>query len=70
MTSKNTDSAAKPKRRTFSAAYMLRIVAEHDACTTGTFWQVTDLTKLQTDLLARLGIPRPKQVLDLQPTSR
>ncbi|GAA1455584.1 IS1634 family transposase [Nocardiopsis tropica] len=37
---------------------------------TGTFCQVTDLTKPQIDLLARLGVPRPKQVLDLQPTSR
>lgn len=36
MTSKKTDPAAKPKRRTFSADYKLRIVAEHDACTTGT----------------------------------
>ncbi|WP_220499006.1 hypothetical protein [Microbispora sp. H10949] len=35
---------------------------------TGTFRQVTGLTKAQSDLLAKLGIPRPKQVLDLQPT--
>jgi hypothetical protein len=37
---------------------------------TGTFWQVTDLTKPQIDLLAKLGVPRPKQVLDLHPASR
>ncbi|MEU1276336.1 hypothetical protein [Streptomyces sp. NPDC005799] len=37
---------------------------------TGTFQQVTGLTKPQTDLLAKLGIPHPKQVLDLQPTPR
>jgi hypothetical protein len=37
---------------------------------TGTFRQVTGLTKPQRDLLAKLGIPHPKQVLDLQPTPR
>lgn len=37
---------------------------------TGTFQQVTSLTKPQHDLLAKLGIPHPKQVLDLQPTPR
>jgi len=36
MTSKNTDPAAKPQRRTFTPEYKLRIIAEHDACTTGT----------------------------------
>ncbi|MGW4519366.1 IS1634 family transposase [Streptomyces sp. NPDC004393] len=36
----------------------------------GTFQQVTGLTKPQRDLLAKLGIPHPKQVLDLQPTPR
>ncbi|WP_435110773.1 hypothetical protein [Nocardiopsis synnemataformans] len=36
MTSKNTNPAAKPQRRTFTPEYKLRIVAEHDACTTGT----------------------------------
>ncbi|MBB6422041.1 IS1634 family transposase [Streptomyces sp. AK010] len=37
---------------------------------TGTFQQVTGLTKPQTDLLAKLGVPHPKQVLDLQPAPR
>jgi Transposase DDE domain len=37
---------------------------------TGTFQQVTGLTKPQADLLAKLDIPHPKQVLDLQATSR
>nr|WP_230210989.1 hypothetical protein [Streptomyces kaniharaensis] len=37
---------------------------------TGTFQQVTGLTKPQTDLLAKLGIPHPKQVIDLQPAPR
>ncbi|MEU1724780.1 IS1634 family transposase [Nonomuraea sp. NPDC005692] len=36
----------------------------------GLFRQVTALTKPQLDLLATLGIPRPKQVIDLQPTPR
>ncbi|OLT25603.1 transposase [Nocardiopsis sp. CNR-923] len=36
MTSKSTDPAARPKRRTFPADYKLRTVAEYDACTTGT----------------------------------
>ncbi|WDZ88959.1 hypothetical protein [Nocardiopsis sp. HUAS JQ3] len=35
MTSQNTNPAAKPQRRTFSAQYKLRIIAEHDACATG-----------------------------------
>jgi hypothetical protein len=37
---------------------------------TGTFQQVTGLTKPQTDLLAKLDIPHPNQVVDLQPTPR
>jgi Transposase DDE domain len=37
---------------------------------TGTFRQVTGLTKPQRDLLAKLGIPHPKQVLDLQTAPR
>jgi hypothetical protein len=37
---------------------------------TGTFQQVTSLTKPQIDLLAKLGIPCPKQVLGLQPAAR
>ncbi len=37
---------------------------------TGTFEQVTGLTKPQRDLLTKLGIPRPKQVQGLQPTAR
>ena len=37
---------------------------------TGTFQQVTSLTKPHRDLLAKLGIPHPKQVLDLQPAPR
>jgi hypothetical protein len=37
---------------------------------TGTFQQVTSLTKPQRDLLAKLDIPHPKQVIDLQPTPR
>jgi hypothetical protein len=37
---------------------------------TGMFRQVTGLTKPQTDLLAKLRIPQPKQVIDLQPTPR
>ncbi|WP_441350702.1 IS1634 family transposase [Streptomyces cellostaticus] len=37
---------------------------------TGTFQQVTVLTKPQRDLLAKLGIPAPKQVLALQPATR
>jgi hypothetical protein len=36
----------------------------------GLFRQVTALTKPQTDLLAKLTIPTPKQVLDLQPAPR
>lgn len=35
----------------------------------GAFLQVNDLTKLHADLLAKLGVPRPKQALDLQPAS-
>nr|WP_240204828.1 transposase [Streptomyces actuosus] len=37
---------------------------------TGTFQQVTALTKPQRYLLAKLGIPAPKQVVSLQPTPR
>jgi transposase len=37
---------------------------------TGTFQQVTALTKPQRDLLAKLTIPAPKQVIDLQPAPR
>jgi hypothetical protein len=33
----------------------------------GTFRQRTELTKTQADLLARLAIPAPRQILDLQP---
>ena len=33
----------------------------------GTFRQRTELTKAQADLLARLAIPAPRQILDLQP---
>jgi transposase len=36
MTSRNTNPAAKPKRRTFTPEYKLRITAEHDACTSST----------------------------------
>jgi hypothetical protein len=36
----------------------------------GVFQQVTGLTKPQTDLLATLGIPAPKRVVDLQPVTR
>ncbi|MFJ2582457.1 IS1634 family transposase [Kitasatospora aureofaciens] len=36
----------------------------------GTFQQATGLTKPQRDLLAKLRIPHPKQVLDLQPAPR
>ncbi|MEU9408586.1 hypothetical protein AB0E08_23250 [Streptomyces sp. NPDC048281] len=37
---------------------------------TGTFQQVTALTKPQQDLLAKPGIPVPKQVVGLQPAPR
>jgi hypothetical protein len=37
---------------------------------TGLFRQVTTPTKPQRDLLAKLDIPTPKQVIDLQPTPR
>jgi hypothetical protein len=37
---------------------------------TGLFRQVTALTKPQIDLLAKLGIPAPKQVIELQPALR
>jgi hypothetical protein len=37
---------------------------------TGLFQQVTTLTKPQTDLLAKLGIPAPKQIIALEPTPR
>ncbi|MFF4775398.1 IS1634 family transposase [Microtetraspora fusca] len=36
----------------------------------GTFQQLTALTKPQRDLLAALGIPAPKQIIDLQPAAR
>ncbi len=36
----------------------------------GLFRQVTALTKPQQDLLAKLGVPAPKQVIDLQPATR
>jgi Transposase DDE domain len=37
---------------------------------TGLFRQVTALTKPQTDLLAKLNIPTPKQIVTLEPTPR
>ncbi|MFE7530053.1 IS1634 family transposase [Kitasatospora sp. NPDC057542] len=37
---------------------------------TGLFRQVTTLTKPQTDLLAKLGIPTPKQITALEPAPR
>ncbi|GJF35197.1 transposase [Kitasatospora sp. NE20-6] len=37
---------------------------------TGLFRQVTTLTKPQTDLLAKLGIPTPKQIIALEPAPR
>jgi hypothetical protein len=37
---------------------------------TGLFRQVTALTKTQTDLLAKLGIPAPKQIIALEPPPR
>ncbi|MFJ2478498.1 hypothetical protein ACIOWI_37220 [Streptomyces sp. NPDC087659] len=37
---------------------------------TGLFRQVTALTKPQTDLLAKLGIPAPKQIITLEPAPR
>ncbi|MEO5873892.1 MAG: IS1634 family transposase [Streptosporangiaceae bacterium] len=37
---------------------------------TGTFQQVTALTKPHIDLLAKLAIPQPKQIIGLQPTPR
>jgi hypothetical protein len=36
----------------------------------GLFRQVTALTKPQTDLLAKLGIPAPKQNITLEPAPR
>nr|WP_220449207.1 hypothetical protein [Nonomuraea mesophila] len=36
----------------------------------GLFRQVTTLTKPQHDLLAELGVPAPKQVIDLKPSAR
>ncbi|MBF8184943.1 IS1634 family transposase [Nonomuraea sp. K274] len=36
----------------------------------GLFRQVTALTKAQRDLLAKLAVPVPKQVIDLQPAAR
>nr|BFD92530.1 IS1634 family transposase [Kitasatospora sp. Xyl93] len=37
---------------------------------TGLFRQVTTLTKPQADLLAKLGIPAPKQIIALEPAPR
>ncbi len=37
---------------------------------TGTFRQRTDLSKPQQDLFAKLGIPTPKQMIELAPASR
>jgi hypothetical protein len=37
---------------------------------TGLFRQATTPTKPQTDLLAKLGIPTPKQIIALEPTPR
>jgi hypothetical protein len=37
---------------------------------TGTFQQVTTPTKPQQDLLAKLGVPTPRQIAGLQPTPR
>ncbi|MCX5205963.1 IS1634 family transposase [Streptomyces sp. NBC_00237] len=37
---------------------------------TGQFKQVTALTKPQRDLLAKLDVPVPKQIIDLKPTPR
>jgi transposase len=37
---------------------------------TGVFRQVTALTKAQINLLAKLDVPQPKQIVDLQPTPR
>jgi hypothetical protein len=37
---------------------------------TGVFRQITTLTKAQIDLLAKLGVPQPKQIVDLQPALR
>ncbi|WP_406723614.1 IS1634 family transposase [Streptomyces sp. GD-15H] len=37
---------------------------------TGLFRQVTTLTKPQTDLLAKLGTPAPKQIIALEPAPR
>ena len=36
----------------------------------GTFQQVTTPTKPQQDLLAKLGIPAPRQIASLQPAPR
>jgi transposase len=35
----------------------------------GTFRRLTTLTKAQTDLLARLGVPTPKQIVELSPAA-
>jgi hypothetical protein len=35
----------------------------------GTFRRLTTLTKAQTDLLARLGVPAPKQIVELSPAA-
>ncbi|MDN5748797.1 MAG: transposase, partial [Pseudonocardia sp.] len=37
---------------------------------TGTFRQRSDLSKPQQDLFAKLGIPAPKQMIELTPPSR
>ena len=37
---------------------------------TGTFRHRTELSKPQRDLLARLDIPAPKQIIELAPASR
>jgi hypothetical protein len=36
----------------------------------GTFQQLTTLTSTQRELLAKLAIPIPKQIIDLQPAAR
>jgi hypothetical protein len=35
-----------------------------------TFRQATTLTKPQIDLLTKLGIPQPRQIIELAPTPR
>jgi hypothetical protein len=36
----------------------------------GLFRQATGLTKPQTDLLAKLGVPAPRQIITLEPVPR